>query len=154
MTARTTRATRITRAELEAELARYLSITGHRFATGQESPQMFSGLIDRVWHEKMQDPVAYAEFCAAHAGEPVAHAPVTGSGPVNWIVDYERRFGTLPDAWFMGADGVVNEPLRREYHRTGAVTRAEWICSPRPTHLVERRGIARGTGPGASGAAA
>jgi len=40
-------------------------------------------------------------------------------------------FGPLPEVWFAGADGVLNEQALVRYRETGEV-RAEWDCSPAP----------------------
>lgn len=114
----------------QAELGRFLTIAGRRFAAGQPAPEMFSPAVDAAWHELLDSP-GYPAFCAEHAGRSIGHAPGSGAGPVSWVRDYEALFGVLPELWFTDRDGRVDREGVARYRETGVVV-AEWDCSPVP----------------------
>ena len=93
---------------------------------------MWSELIDKRWHELDGKP-GYKEFCLRACGYEVIHAPTKGSGKIEWISHYEALFGELPEIWFRGLDGEVDNNLLEHYRRTGTVY-ASWDCGPlKPT---------------------
>ncbi|MTH98170.1 hypothetical protein [Roseibium sp. RKSG952] len=90
---------------------------------------VFSKGIDSVWHEMLDTPDAYADFCLSACGAVVGHQPSAGSGSVSFIESYERRWGKLPDIWFTTSDGSLDASLKREYDLFGTV-HASWNCTP------------------------
>lgn len=112
------------------ELGRFLAVAADLLSKGAEAPQMFSGAIDATWHELIRHSDQYDAFCRAHVGRPITHVHGRGRGVVNWVKDYERRFGPLPGIWFTDNDGELCEDQLRHYQHTGQV-RAEWDCAPK-----------------------
>ncbi|MER7045363.1 hypothetical protein [Streptomyces jumonjinensis] len=110
------------------ELRRFLTITGQRFDNGQSAPEMFSPAVDAAWHELLGTP-AYAALCQETAGQPIGHTANNGHGPISWVAAYEETYGPLPDIWFTGTDGNVDQDTLVRYRETGTVV-AEWDCSP------------------------
>lgn len=94
---------------------------------------MFSGYVDAAWHEMEKEPGYFAEFCARTAGQPIGHVP-SGPGPnpiveIEWLNEYEAKYGPLPEMWFADEDGTINDVLYGIYRRTGRVQDA-WRCNP------------------------
>ncbi|WKX70919.1 hypothetical protein [Streptomyces sp. XD-27] len=111
------------------ELGRFFTITGQRFREGETSPlEMFSGAIDAEWHRMLGGP-GYGDFCTETAGMVIGHAPMKGLGEISWVRAYENMFGPLPEVWFTGADGQVDEETLAQYRKTGTVV-SEWDCGP------------------------
>ncbi|MER7790917.1 hypothetical protein [Streptomyces sp. NPDC097640] len=118
-------------AELD-ELGKFFTLYAERQARGDDRVMpMFSARIDAAWHRLNTHPAALAAFSERHAGMPVGHAPLKGSGRVNWIEEYAARFGTLPAVWFADASGWVDTDALGRYERTGTVV-TNWDCSPVP----------------------
>lgn len=113
------------------ELGRFLTVAADRFAKGEEPAQMFSGAVSAAWHALRRRPRPYADFCLTHAGRQLGYLAACGRGLVNWIDDYERRFGPLPGVWFTDADGAFREDQWRRYQSTGQVM-ADWHGLPHP----------------------
>ncbi|MDQ1005764.1 hypothetical protein QFZ82_000249 [Streptomyces sp. V4I23] len=110
------------------ELRRFLTITGQRFKDGQSTPEMFSPAVDAAWHDMLGTP-AYEALCRETAGQPIRHVVNNGRGPIAWVAAYEAAYGPLPDIWFTGAHGTVDEQAVTRYRETGTVV-AEWDCGP------------------------
>ncbi|MFF3214289.1 hypothetical protein ACFYYB_26935 [Streptomyces sp. NPDC002886] len=110
------------------ELSRFLTITGHRLAAGQNTPQTFSPAVDAAWHDLLGTP-QLDTLCLETAGQPIRHLANNGYGPIAWVTDYERAYGPLPEIWFTDADGNLDPGLLARYRSTGTVV-AEWDCSP------------------------
>ncbi|MES4908221.1 MULTISPECIES: hypothetical protein [unclassified Streptomyces] len=122
---------RLDGAELD-ELGNFFTLYAERQARGDDRVMpMFSARIDAAWHQLNTDPAALAAFCDRHAGLPVGHAPLKGSGRVGWVEEYAARFGTLPAVWFTDVSGQVDTDLLGRYERTGIVI-TDWDCSPVP----------------------
>lgn len=108
------------------ELARFLNIAADRAADGEVTP-MFSAYLDRRWHA-MLNRDDYQDWCEAQVGRLISHKESVGRGPIAWIPEYERRFGSLPEMWFATADGRgLDHDLLARYRSTGTVT-ASWSC--------------------------
>jgi hypothetical protein len=93
--------------------------------------KMFSGFIDHEWHALLQAPEAYKAFCAEKATMLWEHTPNGSPTPVviEWVSDYESRWGDLPPAWFADTAGVVDQDAYRDYLDSHKVV-ASWDCSP------------------------
>lgn len=112
------------------ELGKFFQVSVRQFDAGQVAPEMFSAAIDAEWHQLLANP-EYAAFCAQSAGRLINHVENTGYGRISWVDAYEEMFGRLPEVWFTGADGVLDERALARYRETGEVW-AEWDCSPIP----------------------
>ncbi|MET9427014.1 hypothetical protein [Streptomyces sp. NPDC003036] len=110
------------------ELGRFLAISGQRFRSGKSPAEMFSPAVDTMWHQLLATP-EYAAFSTEHAGAVLGHREMNGSGPIAWVAAYEEAYGPLPEIWFTGADGILNEAALARYEETGRVV-AEWDCGP------------------------
>ncbi|WP_432587019.1 hypothetical protein ABVG11_15205 [Streptomyces sp. HD1123-B1] len=120
------------RVELE-ELGKFFALFGERQARGDNRPMpMFSERIDDAWHRLTADSEGLASFCARHAGIPVGHVPVQGSGNVDWVQEYTTRFGALPHVWFTDASGQIDTVALHRYEREGIVVTG-WDCTPVPS---------------------
>ncbi|WP_432096385.1 hypothetical protein [Streptomyces sp. bgisy100] len=112
------------------ELGKFFEVSAQQFEAGRPAPQMFCPAIDVEWHRLMHT-AEYAEFTAQHAGQLLGHRRSHGKGPISWISAYEDMHGALPEIWFTGIDGQVDERRFTHYRETGEVV-AEWDCSPVP----------------------
>ncbi|MDT0546950.1 MULTISPECIES: hypothetical protein [Streptomyces] len=112
------------------ELGKFFKVSARQFEARRTTPEMFSTAIDAEWHRLMKTP-EYAAFCAEHAGQAIGHSPAKGAGEISWISVYEELFGPLPEIWFTGDDGQVDEKALGTYRESGVVV-AEWDCSPVP----------------------
>ncbi|MFD9812881.1 hypothetical protein [Streptomyces sp. NPDC059080] len=112
------------------ELAKFFEVSARQFEAGRPTPQMFCPVIDAAWH-RMMHTAEYAEFSIRHAGQLLGHASSHGKGRISWISAYEARYGPLPEIWFTGSDGRIDETRLTHYRQTGEVV-AEWDCSPVP----------------------
>ncbi|MGW8557359.1 hypothetical protein [Streptomyces tubercidicus] len=112
------------------ELAKFFEVSAQRFEAGRPAPQMFCPAIDAAWH-RLLHTAEYAEFSTRHAGQLLGHMSSHGNGRITWIAAYEERYGPLPEIWFTGSDGQVDEKRLTHYRETGEVV-AEWDCSPVP----------------------
>lgn len=113
----------------EAELGKFLCVAKARQEAGKGQNYMPGGLIDEVWHEMLKDKARYAEFSKLHAGEQLDHNPNAGFGTLEWVPDYEARFGPLHEAWFADKSGQVDQENLADYRRTGAYV-TSWDCTP------------------------
>ena len=116
-------------AQAKAELGKFLKISKARQDQGKGQNYMPGGLIDEVWHEMLQDRKSYEAFATKHAGSILEHNPNAGYGTLEWVPDYEARFGLLSEAWFADKNGVVDESAVAEYRATGNYT-TSWDCTP------------------------
>jgi hypothetical protein len=57
----------------------------------------------------------------------VEHRECRGYGELEWVRDYEERYGELPDIWFVSDTGELDASALAEYRRTGE-WRANWTC--------------------------
>lgn len=115
-----------------AELGRFLRLTTDLTAQDEQGAMpMFSAYVDAAWHRLLENPLEYEPFCVEHAGVPVRHVELTGTGPIGWVAAYETAYGPLPEVWFADASGVVDGGLLAEYRSTGTVV-TSWDCSPAP----------------------
>ena len=114
--------------EAREELRRFLIL-----ATDLQKPlTMFSAYIDDAWHELMKDEAAYLEFCQSISGRPIEHVPSGKDNPIvciEWLKEYEARYGDLNPLWFADIDGNVDSLSYGAYRRTGEIY-ASWRCSP------------------------
>lgn len=128
-----TRETKLDFAQLEmaaeVELGKFLAIAKARQDAGKGQNYMPGGLIDEVWHSKLKDETAYADFCKAHAGKVLAHNPNAGFGTLEWVSDYEARFGPLQTVWFADVSGRIDTNGLAEYRKTGIYV-TSWDCTP------------------------
>lgn len=97
---------------------------------GVKDLTMPSTYIDSVWHEMIDRP-EYQPFCMRHAAMNVIHDPASGEGEIKWVKEYEKRFGKLPQVWFMNRDGVVDFVSFEAYNKTGRWEKAKWDCIPK-----------------------
>lgn len=113
--------------------------------------EMWSKRIDSHWHDMLPDSEtsratansseaveAYDRFCIEACGRRIIHLKDKGHGPISWTAEYEKRFGKLPEIWFMNEAGVVDRPAHAHYLRTGMVI-ASWDCAPLQPEPAERR---------------
>lgn len=115
------------------ELGKFFALFGERQSRGDNRPMpMFSACIDAEWHRLSADPDRLASFCDRHAGIPLVHVPVQGSGRVDWIEEYTARFGPLPPVWFTDASGQIDTAVLHRYERDGTVI-TSWDCTPVPS---------------------
>ncbi|WP_435604662.1 hypothetical protein [Streptomyces sp. bgisy130] len=112
------------------ELAKFFEVSAQQFEAGRPAPQMFCPAIDAEWH-RLLHTAEYAEFSARHAGQMLGHMSSHGNGRISWIPAHEEMYGPLPEIWFTGSDGQVDEKRLTHYRETGEVV-AEWDCSPVP----------------------
>ncbi len=112
-----------------------LTELGRFFALSVELNQpltMFSEYIDDAWHSLMEEPERYREFCIDVVGRAVGHNPSGANNPmvdVEWLPEYEAKYGRLPASWFADIDGNVDDQLYQTYIKTGEI-RASWACNP------------------------
>ncbi|MFF8310881.1 hypothetical protein [Streptomyces lydicus] len=133
----------VSRVEARTELGRFLRLLATRTERNENGfMPMFSAFIDAEWHTLLSDPEAYASFCGANGGAVVGHQPLAGSGPVDWIGEYEAAYGPLTAAWFADASGAVDEGALATYARAGTVVTA-WDCGPVPGGDGDDDGVTR-----------
>ncbi|WP_052807271.1 hypothetical protein [Risungbinella massiliensis] len=113
----------------EVELGKFFML----FGKGVKGLTMFSGLVDNIWHELLETPIKYHDFCEKTAGKQVAHVEMNGVGPIKWVTQYETEFGKLNEVWFMNKHGQLDTQAYKEYQVTGEVKRQSWDCGPVPT---------------------
>lgn len=114
--------------EARNELARFFKLTVEL----NSGLTMFSDYIDRAWHELLEDESEYTAFCEESCGKMMGHVPSGADNPiveVEWIGEYEARYGTLPEAWFMDASGILDSDSYTDYLTSHSVV-ASWKCSP------------------------
>jgi hypothetical protein len=109
----------------EQELGRFFTLAG----LGVSNLKMPAGAIDEVWHQKLKNHEQYSSFCNETAGSFVQHAPAKGYGELEWVSDYEQRFGKLDPAWFTNKEGKIDQPKYAAYLKDGKVS-MEWDCVP------------------------
>ena len=66
--------------------------------------------------------MAEVRGAAAHFGDGTSHE-------VEWIAEYEARYGDLTAEWFASKDGDVLQNEYAAYLRDHTVT-ASWVCAP------------------------
>ena len=118
-------------AAVKVELAKIFTLAAEGI-----SASMFSGSIDAVWHEMLNDTDYYRAFCLKSCGYSVTHRELAGCGEAKFVKHYEFRYGPLPEIWFVGEDGVLNTEQRDYYLKTGKVF-ASWNCNPVVTGLED-----------------
>jgi hypothetical protein len=109
------------------ELGKFLSLCSE----GVKNLVMPSTFVDNVWHELHQNERAYNEFCHKHAGSYIEHLEDEGQGTVQWVNEYEERYGSLPSVWFMNEKGEIDNQAYNQYLKTGIWERASWRCRPK-----------------------
>ncbi|QEU72636.1 hypothetical protein CP967_12090 [Streptomyces nitrosporeus] len=62
---------------------------------------MFSQAVDAAWHRMLGTP-EYAAFSTEHADTVLGHRTMSGTGPIGWVVSYEKTYGLLPEIWSTG----------------------------------------------------
>lgn len=121
--------TTLERSDAQAELAKFFALTTEL----DKSLTMFSEFVDKAWHDLLDDPVSYESFCLEECGRVLSHIPSDPhSNPivvVEWVGEYEERFGQLPPVWFADEHGVVQEDSYRDYLDSHTVV-ASWRCTP------------------------
>lgn len=93
---------------------------------------MFSGYIDDAWHDLMKSPDLYNSFCEKIAKRPIEHIPSGNNNPIvdiEWVKEYEAKYGTLNPLWFADENGVVDSISYEAYKQTGKI-QASWKCKP------------------------
>ena len=114
--------------DAERELARY-------FALASSTPrrmEMFSPMVDGVWHDLLTEREKYRRFCHRTCGHVVRHDTTSRSEVprlIPWVADYHRNYGSLHPVWFLDEDGQPASHLVSLYLRTGNVV-ASWDCTP------------------------
>ncbi|USK57370.1 hypothetical protein LIS82_13300 [Cytobacillus solani] len=109
----------------EEELSKFFVLAGN----GVNDLKMPKGIIDEVWHEKLNDQESYTQFCNNTAGCYVEHIKEEGKGNLSWVTNYEEKFGKLDSTWFMDKQGQVNKEKLDNYSKSGKVS-MEWGCGP------------------------
>ena len=119
---------RVDKKVAEEELAKFFNLFGRN---EQEIMPMYMppGIVDEVWHEKIEDADKYKEFCEQTAGKLVGHKEIPGKGELKWIKAYEREFGPLNEAWFADKEGYVNQRDFNEYKTQDSISMT-WRCGP------------------------
>lgn len=105
--------------EAKEELKKYFSLQ-------YENAVMFSKYIDEVWHDLIENHQAeYVELSTSACGMIVSHVAIANHGnptqEILWIDEYEKRYGELPEIWFMDKDGTVDENVYTEYKKSNRV---------------------------------
>jgi hypothetical protein len=107
------------------ELTRFFQLVGDQ---NPEQFKMFSGAVDAIWHDLIQDPEVYRSFLNEGAIEPtMGHSPIAGFGVIEWVNQYHPRFGKLPQIWFTDEGGTLDEESYNAYLSTDVVV-AAWDC--------------------------
>lgn len=119
-----------TQKDAQNELAKFFKLV---VETG-ESLTMFSEYIDEAWHELLEIPHEYEQFCIESCGTIIQHIPssvegASGEGDIAWVGTYESLYGRLDSAWFKDINGNLNEDAYSGYLNTGNVY-ASWKCVP------------------------
>jgi hypothetical protein len=76
---------------------------------------MIGPKVDEVWHQFILFTSQYREFCETAIGRFVNHQPNTSVTPVpavawkNFVENYQRYFGEIPNIWFSGLDNAAVE---------------------------------------------
>lgn len=112
----------------QLELGKFLQM----FAEGVRNLTMTSGFIDEIWHKLMKDESKYRDFCSKYAGKHVGHVEDVGEGTVQWVYEYEKRFGSLHPLWFTDENGKLDLEAYEQYKLTGIWERTSWRCRPIP----------------------
>jgi hypothetical protein len=112
--------------------------------------KMFSNFIDHEWHTLLQDPAAYKAFCAEKRTIVWEHSPnvAPAIAVIEWIGEYESRWGDLSAAWFANTDGSIDQDAYQDYLDSHKVV-AAWDCNP-STGSVARVAAATDDAPSAS----
>ncbi len=112
-----------------SELERFLVVAEqyHR-ETGQQAV-MPACPVDSEWHRLIGLPDEYQALCLRAVNRDVKHLPMKGTGEIAWTPVYEQLFGRLPEVWFQGPDGTLNEASWLRYLQTGRFY-ASWDCVP------------------------
>ena len=103
-------------AELDAELNKFSILCSET----EECLPMFSNLIDARWHKLLS---------SSNIKLPTHDPTVRSNGPeqINWIKDYERKFGRLNICWFINGNGYIDSISYNAYIKSGCVC-AEYNC--------------------------
>jgi hypothetical protein len=112
-------------ADAEIELGKFFNLAGE----GISNLLMPQGIIDEVWHEKLKDNEKYLEFCFDHANAQIDHVETNGTGELEWVENYEKKFGKLNQAWFVDKNGVLDFDTYQEYLKNGKLIMS-WDCGP------------------------
>ncbi|QHW37051.1 hypothetical protein GZH82_06795 [Staphylococcus ursi] len=86
-------------------------------------------VVDKVWHEKLENEEEYKEFCRKYSEAYIQHKENKGEGILPWVPKYENKFGKLSPAWFTNEEGNVNTEIYDKYIKEGDI-RVEWDCAP------------------------
>ena len=115
------------KSDAQAELGKFLKLADE-LGPGLK---MFSTFIDMEWHQLVGDRAAYAQFCATSGTTVWEHKPNEAPviSKIEWVPDYESRWGDLPPAWFADETGVVDDDAYQDYLDSHEVV-ASWDCSP------------------------
>ncbi|TYR78270.1 hypothetical protein FZC66_20105 [Priestia megaterium] len=111
----------------EKELGRYFELA----VDGVENLGMPDNILDKVWHEKLENPEEYLKFCNNTVGCYIEHGQLMGEGEPSWIKNYEDKFGKLDPIWFTNDKGSFNEGAYNSYINTGKV-KMSWNCNAIP----------------------
>ncbi|HKX33391.1 MAG TPA: hypothetical protein VJ302_37280 [Blastocatellia bacterium] len=112
------------------ELGKFFS-TAKRYTERTGKPAFMPVcIVDKVWHDLLNRPDEYLAFCNEVLGErrAIGHGPIKGTGPVEWVADYEAIFGDLPSIWCFRANGEHDAQAYEQYRKTG-ILYASWDCS-------------------------
>jgi len=109
------------------ELSRFFAIAAD--AENISMMKMPRCAVDALWHVYMTNPTQYIRFSAQHAGVYFEHMPGNGHEEMQWVPEYERRYGRLSRIWFTDASGAVDEAACSDYVSRGKMI-ASWDCGP------------------------
>jgi hypothetical protein len=122
---------------LSRELVRFFQVS----RSTDQICQMFSPYVDSYWHAvEARNPRSFQSFCEREIGCEIEHRELIGEGVINWVSEYERRFGKLSQVWFMNAEGLVDQSMIDRYD-SGHGIYACWDCHPmpKPSDLVREK---------------
>lgn len=119
------------RGEALAELGKFFAAAQKYTARTGKPAFMPVCVVDEAWHDLLNRPDEYLAFCNEVLGEgqAIGHVSIKGSGPVEWVSDYEETFGKLPAIWVLRAGGEQNAQAYERYGETG-ILHASWDCTP------------------------
>lgn len=111
------------------ELGRFFETALEFQQTTGKTALMPSCLVDRAWHDMMNEPPEYEAFSMRTCGMEVEHQETKGEGEIEWVELYYSKFGPLSTAWFISPSGDFDRRRHEEYLKTG-VLKAAWDCGP------------------------
>lgn len=113
----------------ENELLKFLSIGKAYHLTKQRPVFMPVCVVDQAWHALLLDTKRYHTLTTRTIGSKVLHLEQSGEGYLEWVSEYEKRFGKLSKLWFTSSDGQFDPVAYDRYSKTGKIY-TSWDCTP------------------------